>query len=216
VRGGAALPGGPVPFAPAGDGARMPETGVTVWPAPPWTLKNGVLGFVDAFGPAGIDGWARSIETPSAPAVFDIWEEGACIASLRADGWRKDLEETRQGDGRWGLAASMPASLQDGRVHRLQVRHPDGSAALDHAVIVHVPPRPDRPDLPGQADPPVGEDVQPNKVRPPRADAQDGVMFSIIVNFYNMPREAARTLTSLSRLYQARYRRVALRGAVRR
>jgi cephalosporin hydroxylase len=69
-------------------------------------------------------------------------------------------------------------------------------------VIVQVPPRPDRPDLPGQADPPVGEDVQPNKVRPPRADAQDGVMFSIIVNFYNMPREAARTLTSLSRLYQ--------------
>ena len=203
VRGGAALPGGPVLFAaPAADAVDVPAVEELVWPLLPWTLTNGVLGFIDAFGPDSINGWAQSLATPSAPVVLEFWEEGARVASLRADIWRKDLEEGRQGDGRWGLLAAMPASVRDGRLHRLNVLYSDGGRALDHVTIVRLQPASDAAPLPEQADPPAVEDTRPRMVRPPRGDAQPGVMFSIVVNFYNMPREAARTLKSLSRGYQ--------------
>ena len=200
VRGGDALPGGPVPYAPAG-GTAAPGNGVTLWPPLPWTLRHRVLGFIDAFGPDGIEGWAQTAGAPSAPALLELWDGAGCIARLSASSWRKDLEETRQGDGRWGLAAAMPARLRDGRVHRLHLRHADGSSVLDHHIIACMP-KPDVAPLPAQAEPQAEEDKRPRIVRPPRAEAQDGLMFSVIVNFYNMAREAARTLTSLSRGYQ--------------
>ncbi len=132
--------------------------------------------------------------------MLELWEDAEKAGSLTAEFWRKDLEEARQGDGRWSLHAALPNALRDGRVHLLRLTLPDGTPALGQPVLVQL----------AQHDEPANAGLRPSVVegerttlrhRPARA-APPEVMFSIIVNFYNMTREAERTLTSLTRGYQ--------------
>ena len=204
VRGGGPIPNGSLRL----DGSALGDLSIPVptlsdvWPPTPWLLQRGGLtGAIDDFGPEQIDGWAQHLARKSARTEIGLWEAGTRIGTLVADCWRKDLEELRQGDGRWGFRVPVPDALRDGRLHSLELRLADGSPALAGLVHVKLPP----PTVAAAHTGLVASIEEPGgRRRPDRtADASGaGTVFSIVVNFYNMRREAERTLTSLTRAYQ--------------
>jgi cephalosporin hydroxylase len=162
--------------------------------------EEGLTGCFDQFGPDMIEGWISRAHNPSRRSQIEIWESGEKVYSFVADIWRTDLEESRQGDGRWGFAAPVPGGLRDGETHILTIKVA-GSAEPVTARPLHVR-FPARPPLPAVPYIRHGDEDLSSRVRPPRAESPSEVMFSVIVNFYNMTRESARTLTSLTRGYQ--------------
>jgi cephalosporin hydroxylase len=162
--------------------------------------KDGLTGCFDQFGPDLIVGWISRTGNPSPPPEIEFWEAGEKVFSFIADMWRTDLEELRQGDGRWGFNLAVPGRLRDGKVHILSV-----SLAGDREPITANPLRlrfPELPPIPLAPHIRDGDQDRSSRFRLPRTDAPSEVVFSVIINFYNMRREAARTLTSLTRGYQ--------------
>ncbi|HEV2677619.1 MAG TPA: CmcI family methyltransferase [Aliidongia sp.] len=160
----------------------------------------GVTGYLDRFGPDLIFGWVFHPEHPSDPVKIDLWEGERLVGSFIADIWRTDLEELHQGDGRWGFDAHFPQALEDGEPHTIDLRLGDASI-LSEPLSLRFPARERGPELP-RPRPDVDEDSRAARSRPLRRPAPAEPLFTIIVNFYNMRREAARTLTSLTRDYQ--------------
>ncbi|MEI9987958.1 MAG: glycosyltransferase family A protein [Aliidongia sp.] len=169
----------------------------------PFGGDAGLGGYLDEFGPDRIGGWAFDPDMPSAKPVFELWEAGRRITTVTADIWRVDLEEMRQGDGRWGFDALVPPELQDDAVHEIDFRLANnGGSALAEPLRVYLPRR-DGVVLPPRPRPKLDrEAIHSTCVRPLRRPAPAEPLFTFVVNFYNMQREAARTLTSLSRTYQ--------------
>ncbi len=201
VRGGDVLTGGAFSAAAAELNPDRPLPRPLVPSALPirFDAASGYEGNLDHVGPDVLHGWIKRLNLPSPHPVLEIVENGSVIGTITADMWRKDLEETRQGDGRWGFRCETPIGLCDGKPHVIDVR----SVATAASVL----PQPIRVCLQAtnrlQADAPVRRSEQPVALaaRPLRA-APSGVTLSFIVNFYNMQREAGRTLTSLTRPYQ--------------
>jgi len=110
------------------------------------------------------------------------------------------LAEGRQGDGRWGFAAAFPASLRSGGVRELDIRLAGGGVSVLAAPLRVRFAAHERPAVPLHG--PEEDAGRSTRVRPARGDAPEDVMFSVVVVFYDMKREAARTLVSLSRGYQ--------------
>ncbi|HEX4505576.1 MAG TPA: hypothetical protein VH722_07580, partial [Alphaproteobacteria bacterium] len=161
----------------------------------------GVFGYVDQFGPDVFSGWISWPDKPSLAIDINLWEAGEHVGTVVADIWRTDIEETHQGDGRWGFEAPVPLALRDGELHtiELSVGH-DRRPVTDRPIEVKLPPPQGDPiSLPARR---IDDDPRSASIRPPRHDVPDEVLFTVIVNFYNMTREAARTLTSLGRSYQ--------------
>jgi cephalosporin hydroxylase/glycosyltransferase involved in cell wall biosynthesis len=162
--------------------------------------QPGLTGCFDQFGPDVVSGWVSRAANPSPPPDIEIWEAGEKVFSFAANIWRTDLEEVRQGDGRWGFAAAIPDSLRDGEVHTLEVSFGDSRQSItSHALRLKFPKLPQIPEIRYVRD---GDEDRSTRVRPQRRDIPADVVFTFIVNFYNMPREAARTLRSLTRAYQ--------------
>jgi GT2 family glycosyltransferase len=163
----------------------------------------GMTGHIDRFGPTIIDGWITDPDHPSRHPAFHILEDGCVVGTIVADLWRTDLQEVRQGDGRWGFTALPPAALADGRDHVVTLALPDGRALLPGPITVRFNPGSDRGAVP-QLRPPPFESEPVGRSRPgdAPASADGGLLISVIVVFFNMKREAARTLTSLTRAYQ--------------
>jgi cephalosporin hydroxylase/glycosyltransferase involved in cell wall biosynthesis len=205
VKTGEVLPGGGVSIDVAALKARQVATGgrqLSLLPVP-FGGEAGLGGFLDEFGPDRIFGWIFNPTDPSPPIAFEIWEAEKKLATVTADVWRVDLEEMRQGDGRWGFAAPVPPALQDDAVHEIDIRLVTaGRSALAEPLRFHLPRR--SGPAPAPAPPPRqdAEAIGSAYTRPLCRTAPSEPLFSIIVNFYNMQREAARTLTSLSRCYQ--------------
>jgi cephalosporin hydroxylase len=161
----------------------------------------GVSGFIDQFGPDTIVGWITRPDRPSPSIKIELWEAGERIDTIVANIWRTDIEETHQGDGRWGFEALVPPQLRDGKIHVIEFcLGDDRRSVTPYPLRLRFSPPPAEPIVLPERD--VEDDDRSLSIRPPRDDAPDDIMFSIIVNFYNMPREAARTLTSLTRTYQ--------------
>jgi cephalosporin hydroxylase len=203
IRNGAALSGSPVTIDATELLARPAAIGdrpLTTLPVP---FAGTVGGYLDAFGPGGIAGWIYDPVEPSPPVVFEIWEAGWRLATVTADRWRVDLEEMRQGDGRWGFAAPLPPALLDGGIHEIDLRlAATGHSVLAEPLLFHLPKNDGAmPITPARPKRDV-EAAASTWTRPLDRPAPPGTLFTIIVNFYNMQREAARTLTSLSRSYQ--------------
>jgi cephalosporin hydroxylase len=160
-----------------------------------------VSGFIDQFGPDKIVGWITRPDRPSPSIKIELWEAGERIDTIVADIWRTDIEETHQGDGRWGFEALVPPRLRDDRIHVIEFCLDDDRRPITpYPLRLRFPPPHAEPIVLPKHD--VEDDDRSLSIRPPRANAPEDIMFSIIVNFYNMPREATRTLTSLTRGYQ--------------
>ena len=177
----AELPGGPFAF------ARPPRQ-----PGDP--LRNialsdvrGARGYIDQIGADGVEGWIFDEPLFSPPLDLVLRADGEIVARGRADRWRGDLQDVRQGDGRVGFRIPLPAALYDGATHQLELLRADGERALHPALTARL------------ADPPATIARAREPSRPP---PETPIELSVVVNFYNMRREAERTLTSLSRAYQ--------------
>ncbi len=171
------------------------------FPAP---LAGGsVHGHLDRFGPELIDGWAIDTASPSNRVQIDIVEHGCILGHVTADIWRTDLQEVRQGDGRWGFTARPPAALADGADHLVDLLLPGGEPLLPGPIRVRFHPGTAGAPLP-LLRPLNWEPDPPYRTRPGPAPQSSAIttLISVIVVFYNMGREAARTLTSLTRAYQ--------------
>ena len=147
---------------------------------------DGIVGYLDRADSSEVSGWCHGPDPFAATLALELVEDGRRIAVARADRWRADLADTRQGDGRCGFRFEWPDASCDGVEHVLDLRLAAG-ASLSRAFIRVVTPEtpPDRTSAPA-----------------PRPASQAPPVLSIIVNFYDMRREAARTLHSLSRAYQ--------------
>ena len=60
------------------------------------------------------------------PVELALVEGDRVLATGLAAGWRNDLEDTRQGDGRCGFRLLPPDDLYDGEEHTFSLRLPDG------------------------------------------------------------------------------------------
>jgi cephalosporin hydroxylase len=205
VKDGALLPGGPVTIDAASLAAR--HAGLRDRAPSPLPVAfggaAGVGGFLDEFGPDRIAGWIFDPEDPSPPPVIELWEAGRLVGAVKADIWRIDLEEARQGDGRWGFAAALPPTLQDDAVHEIELRlTANGRSVLAEPLRLYLPKREGVPPVSAARMRRDVESIGSSWTRPLLRPAPAEPFFTIIVNFYNMRREAARTLTSLTRAYQ--------------
>ena len=149
---------------------------------------GGIIGFLDQADAAEISGWCHGPEPFRPPVVLQLVEEGRVVALATADRWRADLEDLRQGDGRCGFRFKLPDALYNGDEHRLELQISGGEPLARAPIVLSLP-----------SIPPASLQVLATPCRPP-PDAP--LAFSIVVNFYNMRREAERTLYSLSRAFQ--------------
>lgn len=151
-------------------------------------------GSLDACGPSRVRGWAYRLDDSSKPVMLRLLEGNREWLRFEASQWRADLADLRQGDGSCGFDLPLPDALCDGQLHVLDLRTID-----DDASLVSTPFRVRT--LPAHA---ADSTLIRRAPEPLARKAESGtITLSVIVNFYNMPREAARTLTSLSRSYQS-------------
>ena len=149
---------------------------------------SGVAGWLDRADAEGVSGWCHSAQPFTPPPTLDLVADGQVVAQVHAAAWRNDLEDFRQGDGRCGFRFDLPDALYDGADHRLSLRLAGGEPLMTRPITVSFP-----------AQPPARVEATPDTAP---ASPPGPPIFSVIVNFYNMKREAARTLLSLSRTFQ--------------
>jgi cephalosporin hydroxylase len=156
----------------------------------PCDLVGEIKGYMERFGD-DIRGWALP-DANRKHRVISVMEGDVEHFKITADGWRTDLEDANQGDGRGGFQLRTPNMLRDGKEHWLDL-------VVDGRSIIG---KPFRLWLPASRRPQI--DVKAEAVRFGQGAVRSmlPVHFSFVVVFYNMKREAERTLTSLTRAYQ--------------
>lgn len=151
-------------------------------------------GSLDQCGPQRIRGWLRWTDGTQASPTLILREGVHEWMRFAANQWRPDIAELQQGDGCCGFDQLLPDALCDSRVHELQLCLADDDASPLATPFVALTS-------------PASPETLATRARLPaplqREDVANPVTLSIVVNFYNMQREAARTLTSLTRAYQA-------------
>lgn len=162
-------------------------------PPRPTALKlMGLEGYLERFDDH-IRGWAAPIDR-GPHHVFSVRDGPTEIFTIEAAQWRKDLEDDHQGDGRGGFELPFPARLRDGRARNINL-FLDGRPLLAQHIRHWLPPlEPPAPQTPQAIDIQRLARKAWNELKP--------IQFSFVVVFYNMRREAERTLTSLTRAYQ--------------
>lgn len=163
-------------------------------PLPVTLVGMGVHGFLDPIRHGIFRGWISRNDGSGDAIRLAFHLDGEWQLDTVADIWREDLAERRNGEGSCGFEAPLPAVLDDGRLHRLDVRIAGGGASLlsrPHWIRVERSERLGRIER-------VRSRPEPLRV----TRAAPSLKLSVIANFYNMRREAERTLTSLSRGYQ--------------
>lgn len=163
-----------------------------------WPLRLiGVHGYLESFGP-NISGW---IAPPRGVAAVHLsfCEGDQVLFRLDAAEWRADLEDSYDGDGRGGFDLPVPPILRDGKEHRIDIRA-NAQSLLYEPLCVRFDAIPAKDII----SPSVAPSFIPKLVAAAKAvtDFVKPVDFTFVINFYNMRREAERTLTSLTRAYQ--------------
>lgn len=156
---------------------------------------HGVVGYLDICGEGKVRGWVTRTGDSAESVRLAFFEKGRLVLEADAHRWRNDLANMRQGNGSCGFEELIPGILCDGMVHEWDIRDADtGRSLLERPINVVL-----RPWVPREN----GKSAKSLAIPALRREgAGASVRLSVIVNFYNMKREAARTLTSLSRDYQ--------------
>ena len=166
------------------------EPDADILPLPIGTAE--LEGSLDQCGPLLIRGWVRWLDGNSRSAMLSLHEGEHELLRFSASQWRPDIAELRQGDGCCGFELAVPGSLCDGQLHLLELRLADsGTPLLRSSFGVRIQ---------SHNRSPQGASRSPAPLK--REPVTEAVTLSVIVNFYNMQREAARTLTSLRSDYQ--------------
>jgi len=69
-----------------------------------------------------VRGWAWDPMFPNTPISVDVLADGIYLGTIPANQFRQDLVTSGRGDGRHGFVFPIPASLKNGRSHRITVR----------------------------------------------------------------------------------------------
>ena len=150
-------------------------------------------GSLDQCGPDRLHGWVRWLDGTHVSPVLSLHEGDHEWLRLDANQWRPDIAEIYQGDGCCGFDVPLPDGLRDDHLHALELRITEADEVLLKAPFHARIPSASANRTPGSSPAPAPLLRNANS---------DGITLSVIVNFYNMRREAARTLASLSSNYQ--------------
>ncbi len=150
-------------------------------------------GSLDQCGPERLHGWVRWLDGTNVSPVLSLHEGDHEWLRFDANQWRPDIAEIHQGDGCCGFDVLLPEGLRDDRLHLLELRITEGDEILLKAPFHARIPSASTNRTPGTSHAPAP--LQRNKTG-------SHITLTVVVNFYNMQREAARTLTSLSSHYQ--------------
>ncbi|CAM5234983.1 hypothetical protein RLIN73S_05379 [Rhodanobacter lindaniclasticus] len=150
-------------------------------------------GSLDQCGPATVRGWARWLDGSTPPPTLALHEGNREWLRFEPIQWRADIAELQQEDGCCGFDLPLPVELCDGQLHVLDLRLANsGTSVLQAPFRLRVAASCD-----GTA---AARARHPAALQ--RTSIGKRVTLSVVINFYNMQREAARTLTSLGRDYQ--------------
>jgi cephalosporin hydroxylase len=150
-------------------------------------------GSLDQCGPDRVHGWVRWLDGTNVSPVLSLHEGDHEWLLFDANQWRPDISEIHQGDGCCGFDVLLPDGLRDDRLHMLELRITEADAILLRAPFHARIPSASTNRTPGTSHAPAP--LQ-------RDETGERVTLSVVVNFYNMRREAARTLASLSSKFQ--------------
>jgi cephalosporin hydroxylase len=176
---------------PAAEPAAAPPAGTDILPLPIGVAR--LQGSLDQCGPDRIRGWVLWLDGANVSPTLSLCEGDREWLRFEANQWRPDIADLHQGDGCCGFDVVLPGELRDGNVRAMELRLADSGTSLlaapFHARMAsaHMQRAPNT-------------SGSPAALR--REVASGAITLSVIVNFYNMQREAARTLASLSRDYQ--------------
>ncbi|HYM86595.1 MAG TPA: CmcI family methyltransferase, partial [Pseudoxanthomonas sp.] len=182
------LPGSPLP-------GKVDSSAGALSLMPIALIGPGIVGYLDLCGLGKARGWAVRTNDSSDAVQLAFHESGELVLRADAHLWRNDLADMRQGNGSCGFETEIPAELSDGGIHEWDIRDAETGMSLVERLVKVV------------LEPPVlralGKPANSHEVPALQRDApSDTLQLSVVVNFYNMHREAARTLTSLTRAYQ--------------
>jgi len=149
----------------------------------------GFLGMLNQMAHGLIRGWVYRVDHPH-PVVVSMYEGERLLATVTAELWREEKAKLRGGNGYCGFEMPVPEAICDGRLHEVEFRVATTGQALTARPIRL---------LPGRR---VTTQIAINRSMFEPEPASYPLKLSVIVNFYNMRREAERTLASLSRAYQ--------------
>lgn len=97
-------------------------------PTPSTPDFQGALNSVDC---DAIIGWAWDRNRPNTPIRVDIYDGDTLLTTVDADLERTVLVQKGRGNGKHGFRLATPASLKDGKPHRVGARYAGTSSELD-------------------------------------------------------------------------------------
>ena len=80
-----------------------------------------------------ISGWAWDTAQPNKSLNVDIYEGGLRVATVPASGFRQDLVDAGQGNGKHGFEFAFPDKLKDGKPHSIEVKVAGTDFKLDNS-----------------------------------------------------------------------------------
>ncbi len=92
-------------------------------------------GTLDRVTAESIDGWAFDPARPDAAIAVAIFDGETKIATVRADRYRKDLEEAGHGDGRHAFHLTFPKGFFGLPAHRIAVRIEESGRELRRSPV---------------------------------------------------------------------------------
>ena len=69
-----------------------------------------------------ISGWVRDMNKPETRIYVDIFDDNKLLATIKADGFRRDLTTAGKGDGKYAFTCPVPRRLKDGNPHLIRVK----------------------------------------------------------------------------------------------
>jgi cephalosporin hydroxylase len=196
-----------------------------------FSAEAGVRGAIDGYGGDILQGWLHWRDDRADSVEFSVCEDGEEIARADACEWRSDLADLRQGDGACGFKIVLPQACRDGRLHALDFYlQGDGRCLLARPLLLRpkqgsgIRGQGSGKQGTGKQGSEIRDQVSGKQGSRDQGSGKEGLApapgplnrpwplvpakrsgeaaLSVVVNFYNMRREAARTLTSLTRSYQ--------------
>jgi GT2 family glycosyltransferase/glycosyltransferase involved in cell wall biosynthesis len=117
-------------------------------------------GYLEGLRGAAIAGWCVDVNDPFTPAEIEIYVDDQLRQIIRADLVRADLATVTQG-GAGGFSWALPARLQDGRRHRINVVPATSDTALPRAESSVVFPGRQPPALHRYTAPEINVEIKP-------------------------------------------------------
>ena len=86
------------------------------------TAVDKLEGYHDISNCNGVMGWAWNQEKPDDPIQIELYDDATLLATVTAGDFRQDLLAAHIGNGKHGFTFVIPASLKDGKPHKIKMK----------------------------------------------------------------------------------------------